>query len=568
MKFILFSAQILTFCAFMTLSTSGVYSQTGKSSVSDKDREKALELFIEGKTLELKQDYVGAMQAYRSALRYDKSAGIYHALSDVYFKLYKFEEAKEEILKALKLAPDNVDYLENLANSYIALKDFVKAAATFEKILSIDSEYTYGLYSLARLYEQMNLPAQALVVYERITDKIGFDFDVLNKMYDIYISNKNYTKAAEVLESILQIDPYNTELKRILGSLYMQTGQYAEARRVYESVFAINPEDKTVQSELVKIYFLQNESEKAFDNFRNVLGKDSLEFSEKVDVGEIYLNMASFDSVSLAVAKDIFETLNRQYPDEWLPYYYLGTIKFIENDAKAADEYIKSAIERADTAREVYVSAGLSYYQNGESSVAIEILDEGILKYPDDYRMYYLKALSLQSLGDLNTAIANYETAVEIYPSDINILSALALAYDTQGLYSKSESTYEMALKIDPTNALLLNNYAYNLSERDKDLDKALTMAKIAVEKEPANSSYLDTIGWVYFKLKNYKAAKEYIEKSLQANPNSAVVLEHLGDVYDAMKDRNNAVRFWKQALQRDPGNENLKKKIEFYSIS
>ena len=568
MKSFRFFLQILFISANLVALSVSSFSQdlNGKQVYTNTD--KALDLFIEGKTLELKHDYVGAVQCYQTALKFDKSAGIHHALSDVYFKLAKYEEARNEIKNALLLDPDNTDYLENLANSYIALKDFNKAAATYEKILKIDNDYTYGLYSLARLYEELRMPGQALEVYERIIDKIGFDFDVLNKMYDIYVTNKNYEKASEVLENVLKIDPYNIDIKRMLGSLYMQTGKYDDARRVYENVFMLNPSDKAVQTELVRIYFLQNESEKAFENFSQMLGKDSLGFQEKLEVGQLYLNMISQDSASSDIAYGIFENLSLQYPDEWLPYYYISTIRLIRNDPAGSEEMLRTALEKADTSREAYVTVGLTYYQNGDAESALKVVNLGLARFSEDYRLYYIKGLSYQSQDNFTGAIMNYEKAVELFPGDLNILSALALAYDTQGLYSKSEEAYEKALKIDPTNALILNNYAYNLSERDKSLDKALNMARIAIEKEPLNSSYLDTIGWIYFKMKKYKEAKEYISKSLQVNPNSAVVLEHLGDVYGAMKDNANALKYWKLALEKNPGNMLLKQKIEFNSIS
>lgn len=103
---------------------------------------------------------------------------------------------------------------------------------------------------------------------------------------------------------------------------------------------------------------------------------------------------------------------------------------------------------------------------------------------------------------------------------------------------------------------------------RGVELDKALEMSKISIEKDPGNASYLDTIGWIYFKLKKYKLAKENIEKSLSVNPNSAVVLEHLGDIYNAMKDYPGALRYWKMSLEKNPNNSTLKEKIDFYKIS
>lgn len=553
----IFAVIILAF-----LCNRNTFSQENDKNVTT--NEKALYFFIEGKTLELRNDYFGAIENYRTALKHDKAAGIYHALAQVFYRLSKFDDAKVEINSALKIDPYNENYLETLANIYLSEKNLKKAAETYEMIISHDSNYTYGLYSLARIYQELRMPAKAIVIYEKITDKIGYDFDVLNKMYEIYINYKNFDKAAEVLEAILTLDPYNVNIKKLLASLYMRNGKTAEARKVYEEIFKINPDDKEVQTELVKIYFRENESDKAFENFSSMLGKDSLSFLEKVQVGELYYNLITQDEQSKQVAENIFLKLSGDYPDQWIPYYYLGAIALIDKRDSEAKENFLRAIQYADTSKEVYVNIGFSFFQQRETQEALMVADEGLTKFPDEYRLSYIKGLTLQQAGKEKDAIPYFEKAVEINPNDVGILSTLALAYDNQGYYAKSTETYEKALKIDPENALVLNNYAYNLSERGTELDKALSMAKVAIEKDPQNASYLDTIGWIYFKLKNYKLAKKYIESSLAINPNSAVVLEHLGDVYNAMKDNKNALKFWKLSLEKNPNNKDLKDKIDF----
>ncbi|MEO6694265.1 MAG: tetratricopeptide repeat protein [Ignavibacteria bacterium] len=539
------------------------YSQ--KKSDRDKvsDNEKAIFYFIEGKTLELKNNYIQAVENFRTALKYDKAPGIYHALAEVYFKLSKYDEALIEITNALNLDSDNPNYLEILSNIYIARKDFAKAANTYEKILSLDSTYTYGLYSLARLYQELKMPAKAIVIYEKITSKLGYDFDVLNKMYDIYINYRDYVKAAEVLENILTIDPYNIEIKKLLASLYLKNDQQEDARKVFEEIFTLNPDDKGVQTELVKIYFKQNESDKAFENFGRMLGKDSLGYWEKVQIGELYYNLISQDRSSMEIAKSIFTSLNNEYPDHWIPYYYLGAIDVLNKNENDYKEKFLKAIEFADTSREVYINVGFLYYQEGAVNEALVTLDQGLSKFPDDYRLNYIKGLTLQRGNKEADAIPFFEKAIDLNPNDVGVLSTLALAYDNQGFYIKSEEMYERALRIDPENPLTLNNYAYNLSERNTKLESALSMSKIAVGKDPGNASYLDTIGWIYFKLKKYKLAKEFIEKSLAVNGNSAVVLEHLGDIYSAMNDNINAVKYWQLSIEKNPVNKSLREKIE-----
>ena len=75
---------------------------------------------------------------------------------------------------------------------------------------------------------------------------------------------------------------------------------------------------------------------------------------------------------------------------------------------------------------------------------------------------------------------------------------------------------FDNILKEDPENVMVLNNYAYYLSEDNENLDKAEKMSKITITKEPENSTYLDTYAWILFRLKSYDKALEYITKAVK----------------------------------------------------
>src|SRR5690606_30216079 len=77
----------------------------------------------------------------------------------------------------------------------------------------------------------------------------------------------------------------------------------------------------------------------------------------------------------------------------------------------------------------------------------------------------------------------------------------LAFIYNQQGKVAASDNAYERALEHDPYNPTLLNNFAYSLADRGKRLEKALGMVERALETEPENESYLDTRGWIYFRM-------------------------------------------------------------------
>jgi tetratricopeptide (TPR) repeat protein len=95
-----------------------------------------------------------------------------------------------------------------------------------------------------------------------------------------------------------------------------------------------------------------------------------------------------------------------------------------------------------------------------------------------------------------------------------------------------------------------LNNYAYYLSVKGVQLNKAEEMSLRTVKKEPNNATYLDTYAWILFKLHRYSEAKEYIDRTLENDPDSSfVMLEHAGDIYYQAGHKEKAVEFWQKAL-------------------
>ncbi|CAN5449775.1 tetratricopeptide repeat protein [soil metagenome] len=534
-------------------------SQPLKDSV--KNKRVAQEFFIEGKTFELQTRFLDALENYKTALKYDNAAGINFAIASLYLNLSKPDDALPYMKKAILIEPKNVSYFEKLALIYISKKDFQKAAETYEGILAIDSNYTYGLYTLARLYQELNMPTRSIIYYEKITDYYGYDFDVLKKMFDIYLKSNDSLKAMGVVEALHKLDPYNKEITKILASYYESFNRTEEAEAIYEELALLDPKDKSLQTQLVKVYFLKNDIDKGFEKFRKMIGKDTLEYLEKVQVGELYYKLIQTDPTAFTISENIFGNLRDNYPNEWIPYYYLGAIDVLKNKTGYEDVFNK-AIQLADTTTEVYVNIGITYYNLRSYDNAMKVLNEGIGKNNNDYRLHYFRGLSLQRMGKEAEASESLERAVEINPNDVNLFVTLAGSYNSLKKYDKSDAAYESALSIDPDNELALNNYAYNLSERGANLPKALEMSKRSLSKNPSSSSFFDTIGWIYFKMGKYEDAKENILKSVKINSKSSVVLEHLGDIYSALKDKDNAVNYWKRALDLDPNNEALKNKV------
>jgi tetratricopeptide (TPR) repeat protein len=547
---------ILTF--FIVLTFTGVRSQNQQDSIN------AIQFFIDGKSEELKGNAYAALENYKTALKLYKSPGIYYAISNVYSLQGKMQEALLEINNALKLSPNDIDYLEHKARIYYTMDNLNKSAEIYEDILKLDSNFGPGLYSMARIYEDLKQPSKAIVIYEKLTDKIGYDIEILRRMYDIYSGFKEYEKCLEVLQYALKLDPYNSTYLQQLGALYVKLNRDNEARGIFEKFYALNPDNKNIQSELVKLYFKGNEIERGFQNFAKLLNRDTLKYEEKVQLGELYFNLISQETSASEITKNIFENLNENYPDEWLPYYYLGEMDISGNNIPAGVNKLKRALTLADTAKDAYLQVGYTLFRIGKNDESYDILAKGLMLYPEDFRMNYFYGLTLQRKGREADAVEHFEKALKISPDEVSVMTTLALAYNGLKRYQEADEIYERALQLDPYNVLILNNYAYNLSERGVNLERALEMSKYTINKEPNSASYLDTYGWICYKMGKYEDAKKYIEKAVGISGSSAVLMEHLGDVYDALKDYKSAKKYWEKALELNPNNQNVKDKLKF----
>lgn len=544
---------------FILLSVSAQLFSQGK----DSQNREALKYFISGKSAELREDYKSALELYKTALKEQEAGGIYFAIANNYLRLGKYQDALININNALKFNEDNFDYLILKANIYYGTGKIDKAVQIYESVLAKDSGNVFVLYSLARSYQELRRSDMAVSYYEKITDVYGFEKDVLKRMYEIYNSQKNFEKSAETISYMLKLDPYNTSLLLELASLYTKLENEDGAKSIYERLSALNPEDKQIQAEIVKQYFRRNQIEKGFGEFAKIVGKDSLTFQEKIQLGEMYYTMMSQDPKTSDIVEYIFAYLNEKYPENWAPYYYLGELDAANKRNDNAYGKFIQGLKYADTSSTAYLQIGYALFTLEKYEDSKNALSRGLQLAPEDFRLNFSYALALQRLNELPEAIKYYEKSARLNPFDLSILSSLAMAYNSNRQYMESNEAYEKALQVDPNNALILNNYAYNLSTRGENLSKAEDMSRRAVNKEPGNPSYLDTYGWILYMMKDYKSALEYIERAVSINGSNAVLLDHLGDVHFALKNVQKAVYFWKKAVELSPNSEEIKKKIQ-----
>ncbi len=597
MRIVFFTLLVVGFFGCSTAVKNGTDSgvnQNTKSLTTDVKR-KALDLFLNGSNADAKGDYASAILEYQEAAQLDPSGGIYYAIAKDYFFLNKLSFALQNISKAVTYEPENTEYLFLQEEIYSAAKQNDEAISVLEKIISIDSTNINAYYKLARLYEP-NRPKQALEVYQKVTKQIGNEWTVLTRVADLYERLGDNEKAVETLESLSEIDPANKELQKVIVDFYLRTKNYEKALLLVEDVLRSYPHDLEARETKARIFVLQNNWAKASEEYQFILEQKDVPLETKISIGATYFQNSFKDSTLLPIAKKLFSTIDKDTTD-WQVKLHLGAIATVEQNDSLATSYYNLVIELAPWHPEGWIRLGGLYFDNKKYNETVKVLSMGITKFPEDFtinlllgvsfaqldkhdsaKIYLSKAVELNG-NDINAltsfgytlsqlkenekAIFYISKAIKLDPGNVDLLGTLGLIYDGQEAWRECDSVYSLALKNSPTNALINNNYAYSLSKRAVRLDEALAMAKIAITAEPKNSSYLDTIGWVYFQLGDYNNAKKYINEALEVGGDKAVILDHLGDVLYKLGEKEGAISTWKKAFELDNTIGGLESKIE-----
>ncbi len=591
------------FVCLLALSCSGqkevVKKDQTKKIISTKTdsefKDEALEHFINGSTAEAKGDYATAILEFQDAIRLDKSSGIYYALAKNYFYLNKLSLALENARKAVALDSTQDDYYVLLSDIYASGNQTDSAEVVLNKIISIDSTNINAYYKLARLYEPSK-PMKAVEIYNKLTSLIGPDWNVLIHVADLEEKLGNIDKAENSLEELMKLDPGNSTLQKMAVEFYIRNKKFDKALELVNDIIELTPDDLEAREKKAQIYIAKGDWEGASKEYSYILDQPDVPFDVKIRIGAVYFNQSLKDSTLLPTTKKLFKTIDKDTTD-WQVKMYLGAIAINEKQDSVAIEDFKQVTELAKWNVDGWIRLGGLYYDNKKYDEAAKIMKEAIISFPEDFtvnlilglslsqenknaeaKQYLMKAVDLNSsdinalsayaftlnqLKDYSEAVKYLNKALAIKPDDVNLLGTLGLIYDNEGQHVLSDSIYESALKIDSTNALINNNFAYALSERGIQLDRALKMVDIALVAEPKNSSYLDTKGWIYFKMGKYKMAKEFIEKAIDAGGESAVMLEHLGDIVYKIGEQDYAKKLWEKALKLDVTNSELKQKIE-----
>lgn len=533
-------------------------------------------LFLDAVCSQLRGDDSTALRLLDSCREVNPNAAeAYYRLAQQYFDTGNDSIATKYMERAARLQPANDTYQESVAATYIQQRDYDNAIKAYENLYSHHRERTDVLDILARLYGAKKDYTRMLSTIERI-EKIDGESDELTFMkMNVYEMRHDTKNAYRMLKALNDAHPNEPNYKVMLGNWLMNHSRRDEAFKCFQGALADDPQNAFALNSMYDYYRAGGDNAAADELREKILFSSQTESKTKVTMLQQAIKESEQNGGDSVVVLNLFDRTMAASPKDAdisnMKAMYMKLKGMPVDSVNAAFEHTLTFEPDNNLARIKLIQ---DKWEKKKWDEVIVLSTAGTQYNPDDMTFYYFLGLAYFQKDDDDHAL----DALKRGADEIDDHADSDMASDFYGamgdiLFKKKQQeeafeAYDKSLKWKEDNIVVLNNYAYYLSELRRDLKRAEQMSFKTVQAEPTNATYLDTYAWILFLQKRYDEARAYIDRALQndtdtVNGPSAVVIGHAGDIYCMCGDTDRAVELWQRALKAGGDKAVLTRKIK-----
>lgn len=543
-------------------------------------------------------------------------------LAQIYQALKDGDAAQAACREAMRIEPANYNGYLQLALLYRELGDEARAIATLEESLAkvedrrpmlrllgdlynqragniLAATITPDIRKAIKYYEQASREPQdeltipylqqlgdmylmtrqiesAIACFTAIATQSPGDIQVQKKLALCYLAVGNKEKAVEYLKVIADQEPRNSDIQYYLGELYENLSDTTNAVSRFTSACAGEPTTNKPYLKLA-LFYLETDPRKASQVLES--GLKQLPEDQKIleMLAQLYLT-----NRQEAEAKETLYHLQHvagRYEDRAMAArltLHYGVVAQVNNlDENAASLY-RQTIELDPSLVDAYVRWAFLLLSQDRKDEAVLVMKKADRMLPDDFAVNYFFALLYSRMERYRETVDALETAREAAAADPedegNLDSAFYFSYgsacERNGQFSQAEALLQHAFILDSDNIEALNYLAYMWSERGTNLIQALDYVGHALEDEPENGAFLDTLGWIYFKQGRTAEALDEIVNAMVFMPDDPTIMEHMGDVLAALHRAREALFWWEESYRRNPDNQTIGEKLKARGVN
>lgn len=532
-----------------------------------------MRLFMEANQARLKGELPKAVQLFEATLKEDplNAASMFELA-----KLYNQAQAPQEALALAKRAvatdKENIWYRFLLSDLSLQNGDLAGATKAYREIVAKWPDRYEVYFGLASTLAQQKKVDEARQVYRDLEKRIGSNEELVMREYDMLATAGQTEAARDLLTDAIAKHPEQTQYYGMLAEVQETLGDTAKAEEFYKKALALDPDDSMTRISLAQFYYNSGRAAEGFSHLREAFGDPDLDIDPKMQLLLGFYEMTGHPSGDappdlIQQSHALIEELKKAHPQSGKPWSIEGDFYSREGNTAGARDAFAKAVE-FDQDRFPIWSALLQLDAQLNDYPALDRhAQRAIELFPTQPEFYLFKGIAASQLKKNDEAIEALVTGrdlvVDNKPLEGQFWSSLGDAYNVDKEFAKSDAAYDKALGINPDDATVLNNYAYYLSERGEQLEKAERMSRKCNDLQPGVATYLDTYAWIFFKQGKFAEAKTWQEKAIAAGGDKeAVLIEHYGDILFKLGDTAGAVEQWKKAKDLGGASELIGRKI------
>jgi tetratricopeptide (TPR) repeat protein len=500
--------------------------------------------YIQALIFEDQGDNDGALTAYTQALQLDPGAD-----PDL----------------AIRVASEYADR-DEVANGIDVLKDLVKARP----------DEVRGFLALADLYLQRLKKPELAVTYAEQALKIAPNqLNSYQTLFEVYLALKRKKDAESVLQRAARLDSESPAFWLTLADLgvrlytndkgVFQPGKAATVELCLQKAAALSGKTADIYTRIGDVYAAINRVSSAIEFYVKALELAQGDEETEYKLAQSFAKSGQRDEAVSALQEMIKSDPMRPEAYEFLARLY-QTAKNFEQALANYQQALLLAPNRPE-----------NYLHTAGMQLELKKYDDGIATLTEARRRFripqitYSLAIALSTASRFSEALPVYEAALqEAKDSEPEILDAgfyfnYGVCAEQGGFIDKAAALLKKSIELDPSKAAQAYNYiGYMWVDRNMNLEDGGNMIRKALELEPNNGAYIDSLGWYYYHVGDYnRALTELLRAADTLKPEDPVVYEHVGDTFAALGKVGEAQMYWQKALKLDPSNQKLANKIE-----
>ena len=505
----------------------------------------------------------------------------------------RLDQAIADLRQAHQLAPEDVATTASLARALLSRGRPGEAASLLDELP--ETPVQPGLMRLsAEARARTGRFRESEALYRSLLEMEPGDRESQAALVDLYEEQDRLDEALAFLQEMGQRDPENAAIseritldlaragrfgeaekrareqasQRLLASVLFEKGDVAGGEKILQDLVKTDPEDQPARRALAGELLRERRFSEARPLLEESLRRAGTDPKNAADRqwGEVELAYLLYLQKDYAGAKKVLEpaavsaTAVNPRAARILLMIARDTEDFAYGlaRARAVAATDKDSSEWAATVAEFQ-------FRSGDRKAATEALDR-LAASPEAERAL-AAADAYARLKEHAAAVRVARDVVRRFPESSEAYFRLASSLERAGSLGESEKVFAKLLEMRPNDSAAQNYLGYMWADRGENLEKAHVLLEKAVGREPRNGAYLDSLGWLYFRLGKLDAAQVNLLEAHRREPDDPTIEEHLGDLSERQGYVTRAVTHWERALSLKPEEpEKVRKKLARYA--